>query len=100
MATSGVAPTNIFNYTAFIKTDLRTNMSGINSSAYLRLPFTVTNAAAISSLTLRVRYDDGFAACLNGALVASANAPATLDWDSSATNWHSTAERCNLAVSI
>ncbi len=92
VATSGVAPTNIFNYTAFIKTDLRTNMSGINSSAYLRLPFTLTNNAAISSLTLRARYDDGFAAFLNGTLVASANAPATLDWNSSATNWHPTAD--------
>ena len=52
----------------------------------------MTNTAAISSLTLRARYDDGFAAFLNGALVASANAPAMLDWNSSATNWHPTAE--------
>ena len=52
----------------------------------------MTNTANINSLTLRVRYDDGFAAFLNGALVASANAPAVLDWNSSATNRHSTAD--------
>ena len=92
VATSGVAPTNIFNFTAFIKTDLRTNMYSINSSAYLRLPVTATNTAAIGSLTLRVRYNDGFAAYLNGALVAADNAPATLDWNSPATNRHPTAD--------
>jgi len=92
VATNGVAPTNVFNYTAFIKTDLRTNMSGINSSAYLRLPFTVTNTAAINSLALRVRYDDGFAAFLNGALVASGNSPSTLAWNSAATSRRSTAD--------
>ena len=85
-ATNGVAPTNVFNYTGLIKTDLRTNMFGLNSSAYLRLPFNVTNATTINSLKLRVRYDDGFAAFLNGALVASDNTPATLDWNSSAAN--------------
>ena len=72
-------------------------MSGINSSAYLRLPFNVTNTAAINSLTLRVRYDDGFAAFLNGALVASDNAPAVLDWNSSATNRHPTADALQLS---
>ncbi len=91
VATNSAGLTNVFYYTGLIKTDLRTNMYGSNSSAYLRLPFNVTNTANISSLTLRVRYDDGFAAFLNGALVASANVPATLNWNSSATNRHSDA---------
>jgi hypothetical protein len=92
VATNGVGLTNVFNYTGLIKTDLRTNMSGLNSSAYLRLPFNVANTASINGLKLRVRYDDGFAAYLNGALVASANTPAALNWNSSATNRHSNAE--------
>jgi hypothetical protein len=92
VATNGVAPTNVFNYAGLIKTDLRTNMSGVNSSAYFRLPFSVTNITAINSLKLRVRYDDGFAAFLNGALVASDNAPDPLDWNSSATNRRPTAD--------
>jgi len=92
MATNGIAPTNVFNYTGLIKTDLRTNMFGINSSAYLRLPFTVTNIAAINILTLRVRYDDGFAAYLNGVLVASDNAPAAPGWNASAINRRATTD--------
>jgi len=64
----------------------------LNSSAYLRLPFNTTNTAAINGLTLRVRYDDGFAAFLNGVLVASDNAPATPGWNSPAINRRQTAD--------
>ena len=59
-------------------------MTNINSSAYLRLPFTVADASAVNGLTLRMKFDDGFAAYLNGNLVASANAPGTLEWNSAA----------------
>lgn len=48
----------------------------INSSIYLRLPFTVDDPSAFSSLTLRMIYEDGFTAYLNGVPVASSNAPA------------------------
>ena len=76
------------NYTPAIRTDLRTRMLGNNASAFVRLPFVVTNVAAIKDLTLRLRYDDGFVAWLNGALVASNNAPAALAWNSTATADH------------
>ena len=48
-------------------------------SVYLRYTFTLDSEslAAIDDLILRVDYDDGFRAYLNGALVASANLPAT-----------------------
>ena len=48
-------------------------------SVYLRYKFTLDaeSLAAIDDLILRVDYDDGFRAYLNGALVASANLPAT-----------------------
>src|SRR5205085_1917206 len=36
-------------------------------------------------LSLQIKYDDGFAAYLNGTLIASRNAPAALAWDSQAT---------------
>ena len=48
---------------------------GLNSSVYLRLPFTVTNLAGLDQLTLQMRYDDGFVACLNGVEIAWRNAP-------------------------
>jgi hypothetical protein len=85
-ATQAINRTNVFNYTSFIRTDLRSTMYGSNSTACLRLPFNLTNTTAFNRLSLRVRYDDGFAAYLNGALVASDNAPATLAWNSAATN--------------
>src|SRR5262245_39900925 len=68
-----------------IATDVKTNLLGRNASAYLRLPFTVADPAAFSSLTLRVKYDDGFVAYLNGAEVARRNAPTTPTWNSTAT---------------
>jgi hypothetical protein len=66
--------------------DVGNLMSNINASAYLRLPFTMADVSGINGLTLRVKYDDGFAAYLNGTLVASANAPEILDWNSAATS--------------
>ena len=40
---------------------------------------------ALGALNLRMQYDDGFAAYLNGVKVASANAPDSPDWNSVAT---------------
>ncbi|MGB0326864.1 MAG: lamin tail domain-containing protein [Akkermansiaceae bacterium] len=59
---------------------------GVNSSVYIRVPFsTGFDPANIVSLTLRMKYDDGFAAFLNGIKVAEDNAPSTLAFNSNAT---------------
>jgi len=68
-----------------IATDVQTNMLGRNASAYIRLPFDVADPAVFSSLTLRMKYDDGFVAYLNGTEVARRNAPASQQWNSAAT---------------
>jgi hypothetical protein len=70
---------------SLIVTDVKTNMLGRNASAYIRLPFTVADPGAFSSLTLRMKYDDGFVAYLNGTEAARRNAPATPQWNSTAT---------------
>lgn len=59
----------------------------INSTVYLRIPFQVDDPSTISSLSLRMRYEDGFSAYLNGVPVTSANAPdeASLTHTSNAT---------------
>ena len=44
--------------------------------------------ADIVGLKLRMRYDDGFVAYINGVKVAEANAPASPAWDSGATTTH------------
>lgn len=68
--------------------DTRNEMFFGNPSAYLRIPFEVADPATISSFTLGMRFDDGFAAYLNGTCVASSNAPAedTITYNSTATD--------------
>ncbi|MEZ5327742.1 MAG: lamin tail domain-containing protein [Verrucomicrobiales bacterium] len=66
-------------------------MQAVNASIFVRVPFTIADQAAleaIGSLTLNMKYEDGFVAFINGVQIASANAPATLSWDSSATTSH------------
>jgi hypothetical protein len=66
-------------------------MVGQNSSILIRQPFTVANPASVNQLTLRVKYNDGFVAYLNGSEVARRNAPLVVDWNSTATATHSSA---------
>jgi hypothetical protein len=47
------------SYRPLIATDVQAQMMGVNSSAYLRVPFNVSNPATLESLTLRMKYDDG-----------------------------------------
>src|SRR5437867_6180886 len=72
-----------------IATDVRTNMFSTSSSAFVRIPFVVANPAEIARLTLRLKYDDGFVAWLNGQEIARKNAPETVAWNSTATARHS-----------
>jgi Lamin Tail Domain len=60
-------------------------MTNINATAWLRYSFNITDPSGVSSLSLRMKYDDGFAAWLNGTLVASANSPDIPAWNSTAT---------------
>lgn len=60
-------------------------MRGIAASAYLRIAFEVDNPAEVVEMTLELFYEDGFAAYLNGELVASANLPDLLAFDSIST---------------
>ncbi|HXG49205.1 MAG TPA: lamin tail domain-containing protein, partial [Methylomirabilota bacterium] len=75
-------------YGSVIATDLGAVMSHRSASVYLRLPLVVEDPAAFQSLRLRVKYDDGFAAYLNGRMVVSRQAPEVLQWNSAATAPH------------
>ena len=54
-----------------------------NQSIFIRIPFAVDPAdlAEWDTLALKMRYDDGFVAYINGVKVAEANAPASPAWD-------------------
>jgi CotH kinase protein/Chitobiase/beta-hexosaminidase C-terminal domain/Lamin Tail Domain len=74
------------NYQPLITTDVKTAMLNVNTSAFIRWPFTVANPADVTALKLRVRYDDGFIAFLNGVEIARRNATGvTSVWNSAAT---------------
>ncbi len=75
------------DYQDFIGINLLTEMSGLQPSVFLRIPFTLNPAdlQGLEQLKLQVRYDDGFVAMLNGVVIASANAPDNPAWNSSAT---------------
>ncbi|MES2707050.1 MAG: lamin tail domain-containing protein [Verrucomicrobiota bacterium] len=62
-------------------------MYGKSSSLFVRIPFRVTEPSVISALRLRMRYDDGFVAWLNGVEVADSLAPDAdpLPWNAAAT---------------
>jgi hypothetical protein len=79
----------VADVTPFVNTDVGAVMSNINATAYIRLPFVIPNATNVSLLTLRMRYDDGFAAFINGTEALRVNSPATLAYNSAATNVHS-----------
>ena len=58
-----------------IGTDVRTAMRGNNATAYVRVPFNVDEQEGFDRLRLRMKYDDGFVAYVNGQEVARRNAP-------------------------
>ncbi len=79
-----VRGTDLSSYRPYIRTDLQTALQNVASTAYIRIPFSVTNPA-LSALAMDIRYDDGFVATLNGVEVATRNAPSSQDASSVAT---------------
>jgi len=59
---------------SFISTDLQAQMFNQSASLFIRIPFVVDDASRVDGLKLRLRYDDGFVAYLNGQEVARGNA--------------------------
>jgi len=54
----------------------------------IRIPFNVSDPSVIQDLRLRLRYDDGLVAYLNGVEALRVNAPANPQWNSTATALH------------
>ena len=85
--TTGVGYERGTGYETLIGVNVNSQMQS-NNSVYIRIEFNVTNPAAFDRLELRMKYDDGFVAFLNGAVLASANSPASPQWNSSAAGSH------------
>ncbi len=74
-------------YGAMINLDVG-DMFQNTRSIYIRIPFEVDDPDAVSLLTLRLKYDDGFVAYINGTEVASENVPASPTYQSRASGAH------------
>jgi hypothetical protein len=90
ISSPSVAPQQ--NYTSLIGQNVQADMLNVRTSAYMRLPFSVSGAAGYDTLRLRMKYDDGFVAYVNGVKIAERNAPASPAWDSAATGEHPDAQ--------
>jgi hypothetical protein len=77
-------------YEDMINIDVGAEMYEKQTGCYVRIPFSVAEVelANYNILTLKMRYDDGFVAYLNGVKVAEANAPADIAWNVTATDNH------------
>ncbi len=60
------------------KTDIRSAMRGVNPSLYVRFPFNVSDPASIETLKLKLKYNDGLVAYLNGKEILKRNAPTAI----------------------
>ncbi len=66
--TSAIGADLATTYPPYITTNAPAMIAG-ETSMYIRIPFTISSAAelaSITALTLRMRYDDGFSAWING----------------------------------
>jgi hypothetical protein len=90
----GVGYERSSGYETLFDIDVQAQMYNVNTSCYVRIPFSLT-ADALSSLTsllLRVRYDDGFVAYINGTEVARDGFTGTPQWNSIASGSHADTE--------
>lgn len=76
---------DVTSYQPYIRTDIQSKMFNVNGSAFVRLPFIADDIKSLNALTLKIRYNDGFIAFLNGVKIAERNAPSNPDWNSTAT---------------
>jgi hypothetical protein len=83
----GVGFERSVGYEDFISLDVGASMYGRQSSCCIRIPFNFTEKAdAFDTMTLRIRYDDGFVAYLNGTEIARRNVVGTPAWNANAAD--------------
>ena len=89
-APGGVGYENSSGYQSYITIDVKAQMLSKNQTCYIRIPFLVDPAqrSQFNKLTLRMRYDDGYIAYLNGSEVARKNFTGTPVWNSGASAGH------------
>ena len=64
--------------------NVRSEMLSENATVYIRIPFEVADPTGISNLSLRLKWEDGFVAHLNGTEFHKESAPTNPVWNSTA----------------
>ncbi len=72
--------------------DVESVMHGANASLWARVPFEVESPGLLDAMALRMQYNDGFVAYLNGTKIAERNAPDVPHWNSTATGSRTVAQ--------
>ncbi|MEN6428183.1 MAG: lamin tail domain-containing protein, partial [Phycisphaerales bacterium] len=87
-------------YENYFSIDVQDAMYQQNATCYIRMPFVVTAEMLerLSTLTVKVRYDDGFIAYLNGIELQRVGFTGTPAWDSAASGSHSDSEAVNFEL--
>jgi hypothetical protein len=70
------------SFDELIATDVGDSMHSRNASLYVRVPFSLTAGNLASLVRLRIKYNDGFVAYLNGQEIARGNARDAVSFDS------------------
>lgn len=87
--TGGVGFETATGYEQFFRIDVGEQMYGRNASCYIRIPFSLLgDPSEFNYMALRVRYDDGFIAYLNGVEVCRSLFAGTPAWNSRADANH------------
>jgi len=94
----GVGYERSTGYEQLFDINVQDAMYGQNTSCCIRIPFEISEAdyEDVSSLVLKVRYDDGFVAYLNGMEVQRVLFSGEPSWDSAASGTHSDIDAIDL----
>ncbi len=91
--TGGIGYDTGSGYESYIDIDVFILMYTNLPSCYIRIPFTLDHVDSHwQSMSLRIRYDDGFVAYLNGIEIARRNVEGDPTWDSTASGGHPDAD--------
>jgi len=96
---TGVGYDRATAYDSLIGVDVGRQMRN-NTTVYIRIDFDVKDPALVDLLELRVKYDDGFVAYLNGEYLVSANSPASPKWNSSTRVAHGANPRAYIKFDV
>jgi hypothetical protein len=94
--TGGVGFERSTGYEQFFTIDLVGAMYAKQTTCYIRIPFALDkDPATLDTVQLRIRYDDGFIAYLNGVEVARRNFTGPPAWNSAASTQNSDLDAIN-----